>query len=73
MKTFRTIILTVVVTVVVMIGLAYRFGFITAKADVETYKYETYCNGTLIDRHYENEVRGTNLSIDVNKKVYLSK
>lgn len=66
MKTFRTIILTVVVTIGVLVFGLFRFGVVRTEADVTTHNYEVYCDGIRVDAYATETFNGVNVNMALN-------
>lgn len=73
MKTFKTILLTVVVTVVVIIAGLFRLGLVNTKADVTTHKYELYCDGYLVDNYATETFNGVDVNCNINHNVHIGR
>lgn len=73
MKTFKTIILTVVVTVLVMVFGLFRLGFITTEANVETHNYQLYCDGNMVNSYDTETFNGVDVNMAINQNYHFGR
>ena len=72
-KTLITVVVTMMV-MTIMFGLfLVKNGFVTAKANVETHKTETYIDGVLVDTKYSNELLGAGMDINYSQSMYVGR
>lgn len=73
MKTFKTVVLTVVVTSIVLIIGLFRFGFMTTAADVETHNYQVYCDGVMVDDYATSTFKGVDVNMAINQNYHFGR
>lgn len=73
MKTFRTILLTVVVTIGVLVFGLFRFGVLNTKANVETHNYQLYCDGVMVDTYSTETFNGVDVNMAINQNYHIGR
>lgn len=73
MATFRTIYLTIFLTVAIMIFGLFKLGFLTTAADVTTHDYQVYCDGMMVDNYTTSTFNGVDVCVDINQNYHFGR
>lgn len=72
-KIIMSSVVTIIVMLVVLVSLMFRFGLIRTEADVETHQYEIYCDGIRVDSYNTETFNGVNVNMNVNGEYHIGR